>query len=78
MLGTLHLQRTRFLIISAISHLKLAAEKNCDINITGEKVLYIIEYAKFTGMNLIISSHTFTEIFGIESLSKKLGKNITI
>lgn len=52
--------------------LKVAAEKNCDIYITGEKVLYTIEYAKFVGMNLIIGSHTFTEIFGIESLAKKV------
>ncbi len=52
--------------------LKVAAEKNCDIYITGEKVLYTIEYAKFVGMNLIVGSHTFTEIFGIESLAKKV------
>lgn len=52
--------------------LRVAAEKNCDVYITGEKVLYTIEYAKFIGMNLIIGSHTFTEIFGIESLAKKV------
>ncbi|SCG82439.1 UPF0135 protein [Proteiniborus sp. DW1] len=52
--------------------LKVAVEKNCDVYITGEKVLYTIEYAKFMGMNLIIGSHTFTEIFGIESLAKKV------
>lgn len=52
--------------------LKEAAGKNCDVYITGEKVLYTIEYAKFVGMNLIIGSHTFTEVFGIESLAKKV------
>lgn len=40
--------------------------------ITGEKVLYTVEYAKFVEINLIIGSHTFTEIFGIESLAKKI------
>ncbi|HYE80974.1 MAG TPA: Nif3-like dinuclear metal center hexameric protein [Clostridia bacterium] len=49
-----------------------AFEKKCDVYITGEKVLYTIEYAKFAGMNLIIGSHTFTELFGIESLAKKI------
>lgn len=51
---------------------KEAVERNCDVYITGEKVLYTIEYAKFARMNLIIGSHTFTEVFGIESLAIKI------
>lgn len=51
---------------------KEAVDKNCDVYITGEKTLYTIEYAKFIGINLIIGSHTFTEVFGIESLAKKI------
>ena len=50
----------------------MAVDKNCDVYITGEKALYIIEYSKFAGMNLIIGSHTFTEVFGIESLANKI------
>ena len=49
-----------------------AVERNCDVYITGEKVLYTIEYAKFVGINLIVGSHTFTEVFGIQSLAKKI------
>lgn len=49
-----------------------AFEKNCDVYITGEKILYTIEYAKFVGMSLIIGSHTFTELLGIESLARKI------
>ncbi|MEY8416536.1 Nif3-like dinuclear metal center hexameric protein [Tissierella praeacuta] len=49
-----------------------AVERNCDVYITGEKVLYTIEYAKFAGINLIVGSHTFTEVFGIESLAMKI------
>ena len=45
---------------------------NCDVYITGEKVLYTIEYAKLAGINLIVGSHTFTEVFGVESLAKKI------
>lgn len=40
--------------------------------ITGEKILYTVQYAQFIGMNLIVGSHTFTEIFGVRTLSEKL------
>lgn len=58
-----------------------AVERNCDVYITGEKVLYTIEYAKFAGINLIVGSHTFTEVFGVESLAMKIKdkyKNIEV
>lgn len=61
--------------------LREAVERNCDVYITGEKVLYTIEYAKFAGINLIVGSHTFTEIFGVESLAMKIKdkyKNIEV
>jgi len=51
---------------------KEAIDKQCDVYITGEKILYTIEYAEFKKLNLIIGSHTFTEIFGVESLVKKI------
>ena len=60
---------------------KEAVDKKCDVYITGEKNLYTIEYAQFAKINLIIGSHTFTEVFGIESLAKKIKekyKNIEI
>lgn len=47
---------------------KEAFDKNCDVYITGEKILYTVEYSKLVGINLIVGSHTFTEIFGVESL----------
>lgn len=54
------------------SDVKEAVERKCDVYITGEKVLYTIEYAKLAKINLIIGSHTFTEVFGIEGLAKKI------
>ena len=45
------------------SDVKLALERGCDTYITGEKVLYTVQYAAFVGINLIVGSHTFTEIF---------------
>lgn len=56
--------------------LKEAVENNCDTFITGECDLYTIQYARFKGINLIIGSHTFTELFGIESLALKLKDTI--
>lgn len=54
------------------SDVKEAVDKNCDVYITGETILYTIEYSKFVGINLIVGSHTFTEIFGIEGLANKI------
>lgn len=54
------------------SDVKDAVDKGCDVYITGEKVLYTLQYAEFTGINLIIGSHTFTEVFGVESLCLKI------
>jgi dinuclear metal center YbgI/SA1388 family protein len=52
--------------------LRQAKEAECDVYITGEKTLYSLQYAKFIGLNLIVGSHTFTEIFGVKSLAAKL------
>ncbi len=52
--------------------LRDAHYSECDVYITGEKILYTVQYAKFIKMNLIVGSHTFTEIFGVRSLSEKI------
>ncbi|HCQ89819.1 MAG TPA: hypothetical protein DIU45_08840 [Clostridium sp.] len=52
---------------SAIN-MKEAVDLGCDAYFTGEKILYTIQYAKQANINLIVGSHTFTEIFGVESL----------
>ncbi|MEO2260450.1 Nif3-like dinuclear metal center hexameric protein [Paenibacillus amylolyticus] len=54
------------------NQLREALNSNCDVYITGEKTLYTIQYAKFINMNIIIGSHTFTEIFGVRSLVHKV------
>lgn len=56
----------------ATDNIKESVEENCDVYITGEKMLYTLQYAEFTGINLIVGSHTYTEFFGVESLSKKI------
>ncbi|KPB03779.1 Nif3-like dinuclear metal center hexameric protein [Bacillus sp. CHD6a] len=61
--------------------IKFALEQGCDTYITGEASLYTIQYANFLGVNLLVGSHTFTEIFGVESLGLKiqeLARNISL
>lgn len=53
-------------------YLKLALDGGCDTYITGEASLYTIQYAQFSGMNLLVGSHTFTEIFGVKTLAGKV------
>jgi len=57
-------------------HLKIGVDKGCDVYITGEKILYTIEYAQHVNMSLIIGSHTFTETLGVESLVVKLKERL--
>ncbi|MEH7884289.1 Nif3-like dinuclear metal center hexameric protein [Bacillus sp. JJ1609] len=56
----------------ATNHLKTALDEGCDTYITGEATLYTIQYAQFAGINLLVGSHTYTEIFGVESLAMKI------
>ncbi|MGF9964306.1 Nif3-like dinuclear metal center hexameric protein [Bacillus rhizoplanae] len=53
-------------------HIQAALNSDCDTYITGEKTLYTVQYAQFKNINLIVGSHTFTEIFGVESFVKRL------
>ncbi|MGG0240467.1 Nif3-like dinuclear metal center hexameric protein [Bacillus rhizoplanae] len=53
-------------------HIQAALDSGCDTYITGEKTLYTVQYAQFKNINLIVGSHTFTEIFGVESLVKRV------
>ena len=54
--------------------IKDAADLGCDIYLTGEKILYTVQYAKYRKIDLIVGSHTFTEIFGLETLAKILSE----
>lgn len=54
------------------NNIKMAVDEGCDTYITGEATLYTIQYAQFVGINLLVGSHTFTEIFGVETLANKI------
>jgi putative NIF3 family GTP cyclohydrolase 1 type 2 len=54
------------------SFLKECADRGCDVYVTGESSLYTLQYARYAGINLVVGSHTFTEIFGVEALVHKI------
>lgn len=52
----------------ATEQIREADSLGCDVYITGEKSLYSVQYAQYIGMNMIVGSHTFTEVLGVRSL----------
>ena len=54
--------------------IKEAVDRGCDVYITGEKSLYTVEYAKFVEIDLLIGSHTATELPGVESFARKVAE----
>lgn len=56
--------------------LQEVANRGCDLYLTGERNLYTLEYANYLGINLVVGSHTFTELFGVESLVKKIKERV--
>lgn len=60
------------------SDMKIAVDAGCDTYITGEYALYSQQYAHLTGINLLIGSHTNTELPGVRSLVQKLITNTAL
>jgi putative NIF3 family GTP cyclohydrolase 1 type 2 len=54
------------------SSLDSAIAEKCDTYITGEYGMYLQHYAEYHGINLIIGSHTKTEILGVRNFVNKL------
>jgi len=50
------------------SYVKECVDRDCDLYLTGERTLYTVEYAKHAGIHMVVGSHTFTEIYGVEAL----------
>lgn len=49
-----------------------AVENECDAYITGEQTLYTVLHARNVEIDLIIGSHTHTELGGVRSLAEKI------
>jgi len=52
--------------------IKSAVDYKCDTYVTGEYNLYSQQYAEFAGINLLVGSHTNTEILGVHQMVKLL------
>lgn len=57
-------------------YIKEAVDCGCDAFVTGEKILYSVEFAQFMGINLLVGSHTGTEFPGVESLANLLAEKL--
>lgn len=68
---------SRIHILCGAGHLtgdmKTAVDECSDLYLTGEKILDSVEYAKLHGINLVVGSHTFVELFGVKGMSKLIG-----
>jgi putative NIF3 family GTP cyclohydrolase 1 type 2 len=49
-----------------------------DLYLTGETSLYLLEYASFHNVNVLIYSHNYTEIFGTQNLARKIADQLGI
>lgn len=58
--------------------LKEGLEHNIDLYITGETSLYLLEYAKFHKVSVLIYSHNYTEVFGVQSLTNLLANELSV
>jgi putative NIF3 family GTP cyclohydrolase 1 type 2 len=61
-----------------IEYLAEGLEKRIDLYITGETSLYLLEYAKYRGVSVLIYSHNYTEIFGTYNLARKIADHFEI
>lgn len=63
---------------SRISYLTEALGFNVDLYITGETSLYLLEYASFRNVNVLVYSHNATEILGTQNLANKIASQLGI
>jgi len=52
--------------------IRVAVDCKCDTYVTGEYNLYSQQYSKFAGINLLVGSHTNTEIIGVKQMVTRL------
>lgn len=63
---------------SRIAYLAEALALQADLFITGETSLYLLEYASFRNVNVLIYSHNYTEIFGTQNLARRIASQLGI
>ena len=61
-----------------VEYLAEALESGIDLYITGETNLYLLEYARYRGVNVLVYSHNYTEIFGTQNLAREIANYLGI
>jgi putative NIF3 family GTP cyclohydrolase 1 type 2 len=63
---------------SKIAYLSEALDFGADLYITGETSLYLLEYARFRNVSVLIYSHNYTEIPGTQNLASRIASQLGI
>ena len=63
---------------SSIAYLAEALDFDIDLFITGETSLYLLEYASFRNVSVLIYSHNYTEIPGTQNLANRIAAQLGI
>jgi putative NIF3 family GTP cyclohydrolase 1 type 2 len=63
---------------ASTKYLAEALPYEVDLYLTGETSLYLLEYSSFQGVNVLIYSHNYTEIFGTQNLAYKIADQLGI
>ncbi len=61
-----------------VDNLVEALEFGVDLYITGETSLYLLEYANFRNVGVLVYSHNYTEIFGTQNLARKIADRLGV
>jgi putative NIF3 family GTP cyclohydrolase 1 type 2 len=63
---------------ASTKYLAEALPYGIDLYLTGETSLYLLEYANYYNINVLIYSHNYTEIFGTQNLAYKIADQLGI
>jgi putative NIF3 family GTP cyclohydrolase 1 type 2 len=63
---------------ASTKYLAEALRYGVDLYLTGETSLYLLEYAAFHNINVLIYSHNYTEIFGTQNLAGRIAEQLGI
>ena len=63
---------------ASTKYLAEALDYGIDLYLTGETSLYLLEYASFRDVNVLIYSHNYTEILGTQNLANRIADQLGI
>ena len=60
------------------SYLRDGMSFNVDLYITGETSLYQLEYAQYQGISIVVFSHNYTELPGVQKFAEKIAQSFQL